>query len=102
MRIQTADRLDHGVWCVDRSRSAIEFRIRHFGVATVRGHFDSFAARIDAGDDGLRVDGRVDAASVDPGNATLTRACGPSSSTSSSIRRSRCARLAAGAVFAGS
>ena len=70
MTIQTAAPLDHGVWRVDRSRSAIEFRIRHFGVATVRGHFDSFAARSDAGDDGLRVDGRVDAASVDTGNAT--------------------------------
>ena len=52
----------------DRARSSIAFRVRHLGVATVHGHFDSFAGRLDAGEAGLRVEGHVDAASVATGN----------------------------------
>lgn len=69
MSIQTAALLDHGLWRVDRPRSSIEFRIRHFGVATLRGRFESFAGHIDVGDDGLSVSGHVDVASVETGNA---------------------------------
>jgi polyisoprenoid-binding protein YceI len=54
---------------IDRSRSSIAFRVRHFGVATVRGHFGSFAGSLDPDDDGLRIDGQVDVASVETGNA---------------------------------
>ena len=68
MSLQTAFLLDHGLWRVDRPRSAIEFRVRHFGVATLRGRFESFAGHIDAGDDGLRVSGHVDVDSVETGN----------------------------------
>ena len=65
-RIETI--VEPGVWRIDRSRSTVAFRVRHFGVATVCGHFQSFDGRIEAGADGLRVEGRVDVASVDSGH----------------------------------
>ncbi len=69
MSIQTAALLDHGLWHVDQPRSAIEFRVRHFGIATVRGRFESFAGHIEADDAGLLVSGHVDVDSVATGNA---------------------------------
>ncbi len=68
MSAKTPTVVEPGVWRIDRTRSTVGFRIRHFGVATVRGHFQSFDARIEAGEHGLRVDGHVDVASVDTGN----------------------------------
>lgn len=65
--------VESGLWRVDRSRSEVGFRVRHFGVAAVRGHFESFACRVVAGDGGLRIEGRVDVASVDTGNAIRDR-----------------------------
>jgi polyisoprenoid-binding protein YceI len=65
--------VEPGVWRVDRSRSTVGFRVRHFGVATVRGQFESFACRLEAGDGAFRVEGRVDAASVQTGNAIRDR-----------------------------
>jgi polyisoprenoid-binding protein YceI len=69
MRTKTTNHVEQGVWRLDRSRSTIAFRVRHFGVATVRGHFGSFACRLDADDAGMRIEGHVDVASVDTGNA---------------------------------
>jgi polyisoprenoid-binding protein YceI len=69
MSLETAVLLDHGLWRVDGPRSAIEFRVRHFGVATLRGRFESFAGHIDAGEGGLLVNGHVDVGSVETGNA---------------------------------
>jgi polyisoprenoid-binding protein YceI len=60
--------VETGVWRADRSRSTVGFRVRHFGVATVRGYFQSFACRLEAGDSRFRIDGHVDAASVQTGN----------------------------------
>jgi polyisoprenoid-binding protein YceI len=68
MSTKTANFIEHGLWRIDRSRSTIAFRVRHFGVATVRGHFESFACRLEADDDGLRVEGDVDVGSVDTGH----------------------------------
>lgn len=69
MSTKIAGPVEHGRWRIDGSRSTIAFRVRHFGVATVRGRFGSFAGRLDADDDGLRIDGHVDVDSVETGNA---------------------------------
>ena len=61
--------VEPGVWRIDRTRSTLAFRVRHFGVATVHGHFQSFDGRIESGEDGLHVEGRVDVISVESGNA---------------------------------
>ncbi len=53
---------------MDGARSEIGFRVRHFGVATVRGSFQSFACRLEARDGELQLAGHVDAVSVDSGN----------------------------------
>jgi polyisoprenoid-binding protein YceI len=58
-----------GAWRVDSSRSRVGFSIRHMGVATVRGHFSAFAARVRVDDGALSVEGDVDARSVDTGDA---------------------------------
>ena len=55
-------------WHVDRSRSAVVFWIRDFGVATARGRFASFAGRVDVGEGALRVEGHVDVASLATGH----------------------------------
>jgi polyisoprenoid-binding protein YceI len=68
MSIQTPPLIENGPWRIDSSRSRVEFRVRHFGVATVRGRFESFSGRVEAGEGGLRVDGRVDVASVETGH----------------------------------
>lgn len=60
--------IEPGEWRVDRARSAVVFRTRHFGVATVRGRFGSFDGRLEASDGRVSVVGRVDVASVDTGH----------------------------------
>jgi polyisoprenoid-binding protein YceI len=68
MSTKTASVVERGQWHIDVSRSTIAFRIRHLGVATVRGHFQSFAGRLEADDGALRLEGHVDVASVDTGH----------------------------------
>jgi polyisoprenoid-binding protein YceI len=58
---------DTGVWRVDPARSHVGFAIRHLRVATVRGRFGTFTGRIRNTGDGLRIDGHVEARSVDTG-----------------------------------
>jgi polyisoprenoid-binding protein YceI len=58
----------HGSWRVDGSRSHVGFTIRHIGVATVRGHFSQFAARIGLDHGTMSVDGDVDVRSVHTGD----------------------------------
>jgi polyisoprenoid-binding protein YceI len=73
MSTKYAQAVGPGLWHADRSRSAVGFRVRHFGVAAVRGQFESFACRVLAGDGDLRVEGQVDVASVQTGNAIRDR-----------------------------
>lgn len=73
MGTRYATAVEPGLWRADRSRSAVGFRVRHFGVAAVRGQFESFACRVVAGDGGLRIEGHVDVASVQTGNAIRDR-----------------------------
>jgi polyisoprenoid-binding protein YceI len=57
-----------GLWRVDPARSYVGFEVRHLRVTTVRGRFGKFTGRIRDVGDGLRIDGRVDTASVDTGD----------------------------------
>jgi len=57
-----------GRWEVDAGRSRVGFEVRHFRVARVRGGFGSFACRLEAGDR-LSIEGSVDAASIETGDA---------------------------------
>jgi polyisoprenoid-binding protein YceI len=54
-----------GRWEVDPSHSAVEFRVRHAGVARVRGSFDVFEGELVVAPDGtLTARGAIDAASL--------------------------------------
>lgn len=52
----------------DLSAVAVGFRIRHLGIATVRGTFSDCSARVEEVDGGLRIEGAVAVASVASGN----------------------------------
>src|SRR6516164_3603105 len=57
-----------GNWRLDRRRSTVEFRARHFwGLGTVKGHFDDYDGRLDLGADPA-VELTIDAASLQTGN----------------------------------
>ena len=73
MNAETANALEHGVWRVDRAGSSVVFRIRHFGVATVCGRFESFACQLEADQGGVHVEGHADVASLDTRNGTRDR-----------------------------
>jgi polyisoprenoid-binding protein YceI len=67
MITHTESLLEPGTWRIDTARSRLGFTVRHLRVATVRGRFARFGARIDVDEHGLHVDGAVDAGSVDTG-----------------------------------
>lgn len=69
MSISTEGVLGEGLWRIDRLLSTVGFDVRHFGVATVHGRFESFAGRLEARDGELHVEGQVDVASVVTGNS---------------------------------
>ena len=56
-----------GTWNIDASHSSIEFRVKHLGIATVKGQFRDFSGALIVGDapEATSVTGTVDAASVD-------------------------------------
>lgn len=55
-----------GTWAVDPAHSRVEFRVKHLGIATVRGNFGEFEGALEFGEDGSgRAYGTVAAASVD-------------------------------------
>lgn len=59
-----------GVWTIDPVHSTIDVRVRHLGMATVRGHFGEFSGQIEVADPPTdsRVFARIDAASIDTAN----------------------------------
>jgi polyisoprenoid-binding protein YceI len=67
MSTATAIAVPTGTYSVDPAHSRVEFAVRHLGIATVRGHFGSFAGTVElAGDpSSARAYGSVEAASVD-------------------------------------
>jgi polyisoprenoid-binding protein YceI len=56
-------------WNIDPTHSSIEFRVRHMGIATVRGRFREFSGAIEVDDVGrLRhIAATIDAGSIDTG-----------------------------------
>jgi polyisoprenoid-binding protein YceI len=64
-----SDRIPTGTYNVDPAHSNVGFEIKHMGIATVRGSFKQFAGTIDAADAGVRLEGTVQVASIDTGDA---------------------------------
>lgn len=58
-----------GVYSVDPSHSNVGFEVRHMGIATVRGRFAKFSGSIDASADAPTLEGAVQAATIDTGDA---------------------------------
>jgi polyisoprenoid-binding protein YceI len=56
-----------GTWTADRVHSSLGFAVRHSGVATFRGEASDFNATLESTDDGLRLVGTGDAASLTTG-----------------------------------
>jgi polyisoprenoid-binding protein YceI len=59
--------LPTGTWKVDPVHSSVEFRVKHLGIATVKGRFKEFEGTLEVGDDGARAYGKAVVASVDTG-----------------------------------
>jgi len=64
-----------GAYTVDRSRSRVEFAVKHLGIATVRGSFGAFEGSLQLPADltAAEVSGTVDVATVDTGDAVRDR-----------------------------
>ena len=58
-----------GTYNVDPAHSSVGFEVRHMGIATVRGTFKQFAGTIEAGDGKTVLQGQVEVASIDTGEA---------------------------------
>jgi polyisoprenoid-binding protein YceI len=58
-----------GTWTSDPTHSELGFAVKHSGVATIRGQVTDFQAVLEAGDDGLRLDGRGATGSLTTGQA---------------------------------
>jgi polyisoprenoid-binding protein YceI len=57
--------LPAGTWTVDPVHSSVEFHVKHLGIATVKGQFNSFEGTVEVDGNGARAHGTVDVASVD-------------------------------------
>jgi polyisoprenoid-binding protein YceI len=63
---QTPVAVPAGTWNVDPVHSTVGFEVKHFGISTFRGRFTGYEGTIETGPGRIeRVDGRVDATSVD-------------------------------------
>jgi polyisoprenoid-binding protein YceI len=63
------DAIPAGTYNVDPSHSSVGFEVRHMGIATVRGTFKQFAGTLDATDGQPVLEGQVQVASIDTGDA---------------------------------
>ena len=57
------------VYAVDPAHSSVGFEVKHMGIATVRGRFGTFAGTIDATGDAPVLEGTVDVATIETGDA---------------------------------
>lgn len=64
MTTATATLIPTGTWTVDPAHSSVEFQVRHMGIATVRGKFNSFEGTLEIGEE-PKAYGTVDVASID-------------------------------------
>jgi polyisoprenoid-binding protein YceI len=63
------DAIPAGTYNVDPAHSSVGFEVRHMGIATVRGAFRKFQGTIDATGDAPVLQGAVEVASIDSGDA---------------------------------
>lgn len=63
--VATETALPTGTWNVDPVHSNVEFKVKHVGVATVKGRFNDFEGTLTVGPDGAVASGAVDVTSVD-------------------------------------
>lgn len=54
-----------GEWTVDPAASRVAFKVKHMGVATVKGRFARFEGTLKVGEESARAFGSVDVASID-------------------------------------
>lgn len=59
------ERTPTGTWSIDPATSRVEFQVKQFGLATVRGVFTEFEGTLELGDDLAAAHGVVSAASID-------------------------------------
>jgi polyisoprenoid-binding protein YceI len=69
MSATTLQQIPAGVYNVDPAHSHVGFEVRHMGIATVRGRFGTFEGTIDASGDAPVLEGSVDVATIDSGDA---------------------------------
>jgi polyisoprenoid-binding protein YceI len=69
MSATTLTQIPSAVYNVDPSHSNVGFEVKHMGIATVRGRFGAFEGKIDATGDAPVLEGTVDVATVDTGDA---------------------------------
>ena len=69
--MSTATLAPTGTWTVDAAHSKVGFAVKHLGIATVRGKFNSFEGTVEVPGDisAARVTGSIDVASVDTNEA---------------------------------
>lgn len=62
----TATAVPTGTWTVDPAHSSVEFRVKHLGIATVKGRFEQFEGQLTITEDGdHHASGTIQVASVD-------------------------------------
>ena len=63
----TSVRIPTGTYAIDPAHSRVEFAVRHLGIATVKGSFDTFEGTIELGDElaSTTAHGTVDVASIE-------------------------------------
>ena len=69
MSATTLTQIPSAVYNVDPSHSSVGFEVKHMGIATVRGRFGAFEGTIDASGDAPVLQGTVDVATIDTGDA---------------------------------
>ncbi|HET9720074.1 MAG TPA: YceI family protein [Solirubrobacteraceae bacterium] len=69
MSATTLTTIPAGTYDIDPAHSNVGFEVKHMGIATVRGAFKTFTGKIDATGDAPRLEGTVEVASIDTGEA---------------------------------
>ena len=69
MSTTTITAIPTGTWNVDPVHSSVEFRVKHLGIATVKGSFREYEGHIEVGEDigSTRAYGKIKVASIDTG-----------------------------------
>src|SRR5579864_6609817 len=65
----TPDAIQTGTYNVDSAHSHVGFEVRHMGIATIRGSFKKFEGTVEASGDAVTLEGTVEVASIDTGDA---------------------------------